>query len=70
MPYFYYHFSQILYNSLNVMGTKRNTEVHRKRLSVPKWGRNSYSNFKFEFTYKRKKVIGNFLIRIYGAIPS
>lgn len=39
-------------------------------LSVPKWGRNSCSNFKFEFTFKRRKEIGNFLIRVYSVITS
>lgn len=39
-------------------------------LSILKWGRNSYSNFKFEFTLKRRKEIGIFLIRVYGVIAS
>lgn len=50
------------------MGTKRNTEVFRKILSITKWTGNLYSNFKFEFTFKRIKEKGNFLIRMYGVI--
>lgn len=52
------------------METKRNTEVNRKILSIPKWGRNLDSNFKFELTFKRLKEIGNFLIRVCGVITS
>lgn len=55
---------------MNVIGTKRNTELYRKMLSILKWGRNSYSDFKFEFALKRRKEIDNFLIRVYGVIAS
>lgn len=50
------------------MGTKRNTEVDRKILSITKWAGNLYLNFKFEFTFKRIKEKSNFLIRVYGVI--
>lgn len=37
-------------------------KVYRKILSIPKWGRNLDPKFKFEFIFKRKKKIGNFLV--------
>lgn len=45
-------------------------KVYRKILSIPKWGRNLVPKFKFEFTFKRKKMIGNFLVRVYSVITS